>query len=123
MSKVSERVTAYWQDSANVVLGLWLLVSPWILGFATNAEATHTAWGVGAIMVAGCLLLMWSYEKWGEWAVAAVAAWFMASPWVMFYQGETLAMWNALLVGTVIVVLSLWSAFAEHGTGGAAAAG
>lgn len=32
-----------WQDWANLVLGLWLVLSPWILGFSGTSSATWNA--------------------------------------------------------------------------------
>jgi hypothetical protein len=32
------------------VLGLWMFVSPWILGFASNVEARNSAWVLGAMV-------------------------------------------------------------------------
>jgi hypothetical protein len=36
-----------WEEWANVVLGMWLIVSPWVLGF-THTTAMHLSVGVGA---------------------------------------------------------------------------
>src|ERR1700753_2547298 len=36
-----------WEEWINVVLGLWLVVSPWLLGFA-HTRAMHYAIGIGS---------------------------------------------------------------------------
>lgn len=38
---------ASWEEWANLLLGLWLIVSPWVLGFA-HTRAMHFSIGVGA---------------------------------------------------------------------------
>ena len=37
---------ASWQEWANLLLGIWLIVSPWLLGFA-HTRAMHYSVGVG----------------------------------------------------------------------------
>lgn len=40
-------VFANWEEWGNLLLGLWLIVSPWVLGFA-HTSAMHFSIGVGA---------------------------------------------------------------------------
>jgi len=51
---------ASWQEWINVVLGVWLIVSPWVLGFA-HTRAMHFSIGIGiavAFLAATELLLL-----------------------------------------------------------------
>lgn len=45
---------AQWEEWADLVVGLWVIVSPWVLGFAANGNArwTHVVLGVLAAAVA-----------------------------------------------------------------------
>jgi hypothetical protein len=36
---------------ASLVLGVWLFIAPWVLGFATIAAAAWTAWILGILLV------------------------------------------------------------------------
>ena len=45
-------VFAEWEEWVNVVLGLWLIVSPWLLGFVANANAMATHVDLGVLVVA-----------------------------------------------------------------------
>lgn len=38
-------------------LGLWMFVSPWILGFGDNVEARNSAWVLGALVF---LMSLWA---------------------------------------------------------------
>ena len=40
---------AKWEEWANLLLGLWLIASPWILGFSHN-RATHFSIGIGLVI-------------------------------------------------------------------------
>lgn len=37
-----------WQDSAGLVLGILLFLSPWIIGFSGITAAAASAWAIGA---------------------------------------------------------------------------
>jgi SPW repeat len=49
---------ANWKEWANVVVGLWLVASPWLLGFA-HLRAMPFAVGVGAVVVFMAMLELW----------------------------------------------------------------
>lgn len=51
-----------WEEWVNLALGLWLVVSPWLLGFA-HTRAMHLAIGIGiAIAFLAALELWLRYE-------------------------------------------------------------
>ncbi|HEX3538563.1 MAG TPA: SPW repeat protein [Stellaceae bacterium] len=53
---------AKWEEWANLILGLWLIASPWILGFA-HTRAMHFSIGVGlAITFLAALELFLLYD-------------------------------------------------------------
>ncbi|HEY2572510.1 MAG TPA: SPW repeat protein, partial [Verrucomicrobiaceae bacterium] len=47
-----------WEEWANLALGLWLVASPWILGFA-HTRAMHFAIGIGAAIAFLAALELW----------------------------------------------------------------
>src|SRR3954465_3617475 len=47
-------VAAAWLTPA---LGLWMFVSPWVLGFIGNVEARNSAWALGALVF---LMALWA---------------------------------------------------------------
>src|SRR5215475_15293958 len=49
---------AKWEEWANLILGLWLIASPWILGFA-HTRAMHFSIGIGAVVVFMAMLELW----------------------------------------------------------------
>ncbi|MFL6790780.1 MAG: SPW repeat protein [Bradyrhizobium sp.] len=54
---------ANWEEWANSALGIWLIVSPWVLGF-THTTAMHFSIGVGAAVAFLALLELWLvYEE------------------------------------------------------------
>jgi SPW repeat-containing protein len=54
---------ANWEEWANVLLGIWLIVSPWALGFA-HTRAMHFAIGIGIVVAFFALLELWlQYDR------------------------------------------------------------
>ena len=52
-----------WEEWMNVLTGVWLIVSPWLLGFA-HTRAMHISIGMGVIVTLLALLnLFLHYEK------------------------------------------------------------
>jgi SPW repeat len=49
---------ASWEEWTNVAVGLWLVISPWALGFA-HTRAMHYSIGIGAVVAFFALLELW----------------------------------------------------------------
>ena len=101
-------MTRCWQDWVNLVLGLWVLISPWALRFAT-AEHAWNAYLVGAgiaILAAAALI---AFQPWEEWVNLALGAWLLISPWLLGFSTATIAMWNAVIIGALVVVFAGWA--------------
>ncbi len=47
-----------WEEWANLLLGIWLIVSPWALGF-THSSPMHVSIGIGAAVVFFSALELW----------------------------------------------------------------
>ncbi|WP_024514530.1 SPW repeat protein [Bradyrhizobium sp. Tv2a-2] len=47
-----------WEEWTNFLLGLWLIVSPWLLGFA-HTRAMHLSIGVGIVVAFLAVLDLW----------------------------------------------------------------
>ena len=47
-----------WEEWANVLLGLWLIGSPWLLGFA-HTRAMHFGIGIGVVVTFLAALDLW----------------------------------------------------------------
>jgi len=47
-----------WEEWANILLGLWLIASPWLLGFA-HTRAMHIGIGIGIVVTFLAGLDLW----------------------------------------------------------------
>lgn len=53
---------AEWEEWVNMVVGLWLIVSPWLLGFMANTHAMWTHVILGICTAAVSAWAVWDYR-------------------------------------------------------------
>ena len=97
-----------WQDQVILLLGIWLFVSPWVLGYASDAPQAVNAMIAGAVIA---LLAAFDLYKTYVWAVVVnllAGLWVAVSPWVPAMADRGAMMSNAVIVGIAVVVLALW---------------
>jgi SPW repeat len=107
-------------SSINAILGVWLMVSPWVYGYVVTAR--NTAWNsivVGLLVVIfGSLRYRSPHNRVGlSWANVALGAWTVLSPWIYSYTSDIGPLWNSVIVGCVVMALAIWSGSAtvtEH---------
>lgn len=114
MTNLWKKVTSDWQDSINVLLGLWLVISPWILQFQDSERALANAVIVGGVIVLMSLAAVVSFRNWEEWIGMVIGAWLVVSPWVLGLAALTMVTWNFVIVGALVLALAGWSLYA-HG--------
>lgn len=102
------RQMKHWQDPVNAVLGAWLILSPWVVGFGDGNAAMANFVIVGVLLIAAALGAILVPKAWEEWVEAALGAWLLMSPWVLGFAGVPAALQNALFVGLAVTVLALW---------------
>ncbi|AEV16664.1 MAG: SPW repeat protein [Thermus sp.] len=96
-----------WQDWVNLVLGVWLILSPWLLGFSGTAAAMWNAVILGVAVGLMALLHLRGGPMWEEWLNVLLGVWLILSPWLLGFSGLTNATWNAILVGILVGALAL----------------
>ena len=117
MSAITDKITVQWRDATNLVLGVWLIVSPWILGYVAQQAPTVNAVVVGVVITLAAAAAIYAFQTWEEWANVALAAWLVVSPWVLKYDAMQTATWNQVAIGALVGLLALWEANTEHGSG------
>ena len=99
----------HWQDPVNAVLGIWLVLSPWILGFQAEQTPMMNAVIVGVALAAAALGAVFVPRAWEEWTEVVLGLWLVVSPWVLGFASNTVAVRNAVVAGVAITVLALWT--------------
>jgi hypothetical protein len=117
MAQHGSTETPRWQDVINFLLGIWLFVSPWVVGYAGAGTIATIAWALGIIVAILALLAILASQWWEEWLNAAIGLWILVSAWVLHVSANPKVLWNNLIVGALLVILSLWSLLIEHHSG------
>lgn len=105
----------HWQDPVNAVLGAWLILSPWALGYSGEMMAMWNFVAVGVLLLATALGAIFLPRAWEEWTESALGLWLVVSPWILGFAAIEAAKVNAVLSGLVVLVLSLWALQDEGG--------
>ena len=108
----------HWQDPINLILGVWMVASPWVLAHQANMQATSNAVLLGILIGLAALIAMFRVMAWEEWTNILLGIWLVVSPWVLGFAEVTAAMWNAVIVGIIVAALSLWSLGNDKDIGG-----
>jgi hypothetical protein len=113
--------TERWRDWVMLVLGAWLFLSPWILGFApgTPAGAPNRRWPArrrppgmpgswGVVITALAIWAIVKFAEWQDWLTGILGVWLIIAPWVLGFSSLTAAAWNQVIVGLLVVALAAW---------------
>jgi ABC-type branched-subunit amino acid transport system permease subunit len=105
----------HWQDAVNAILGLWLIASPWALGFAADRPVFNNAVIVGIALLAFAVASMFAPQAWEEWIAGALGLWLIASPWILGFSAMHAVMLAMVATGVVVLALSAWTVAIDKG--------
>lgn len=98
----------------NLLLGLWLVIAPFLLSYATSASrGNDITIGVIIALLAAFRLLGAYRAAWLSWLNALLGIWLIVGPFILGYDSSS-ALWNDVIVGLFIAFLGLWSATASR---------
>ena len=96
-----------WQDWCNLLLGVWLCLSPWVLRFAGDREATENAVAVGFLIIVAEVFTFSMLRVIEEWINVALGIWLVASVWMLEITAPP-AKVNLVASGMVVALLALY---------------
>ena len=103
-----------WVDWVNVILGVWLVASPWVLTEAAGGRSAAWSWwsaGIGIVALAS--LSMYKPAVWGDVVGIVLGTWLIASPWVLGFASASAAVTNAVFMGSLVIGYALWAAHVD----------
>lgn len=99
-------VATKWQDWTSFALGLWLAVSPWVLGYSSVHGATANAAFVGLALALGAHFEAVFDELSAEWLNIAAGLWLVLAPFLLGFGGRVDASINSIAVGIAAAALA-----------------
>jgi hypothetical protein len=105
-----------WASGLNILAGLWLMASPWVLAYVDISEPAR--WnsllvGMAVVVIAGIRFFLGYQAGWLSWANVVLGFWLTMAPFILQYETVT-GFWNSVLVGLLIAFLGAWSALASY---------
>jgi SPW repeat-containing protein len=104
-----------WEDWCDWALGIWLMLSPWVLLFEYDTAATRNAVIVGFLVVLVEAVTLSYFQIWEEWVNVALGAWLALSSWVLGIISVS-AKANFVIVGALIAALALYEVWEARRT-------
>ncbi|PJE93786.1 hypothetical protein CUT44_31765 [Streptomyces carminius] len=109
-ARASTTPTAQGLESLTLLAGLFLLVSPWIVGFTRFDALTVNNFVTGIALAVIGLALGVAFERaYGlSWAVCALGAWTVLSPWLVSGNVDTTrTILTNVITGGIVFLLGL----------------
>lgn len=102
----------------NLLAGLWLIISPFVLKYHTLHVA---AWDT---VIVGIIVLVLAWIRAANpvrlvglsWINLLLGIWLIVSPFALAYANMPKATWNNVVFGVVVIILAIWSAAATPAT-------
>jgi hypothetical protein len=107
---------ARYASGLNVLLGIWIIASPFVLAFTDNTTALWNDIIVGAVvLILGLVRLEGTrITSWASWGNLILGIWLVIAPYILTYSDLTKALWNDIVLGIAVAILAAWSIFSTH---------
>jgi hypothetical protein len=107
--------------SSNLLLGLWLMLSPFVLAFL-NQAVFKVLWedlilGFGIATFSLCRLFARRSEEitLADWIVTAAGLLTLVNPFLYSYYNVTVAVWNNVIIGSAVLLLAAYQDWKDSG--------
>lgn len=98
-------------DVLNLILAVWLFLSPWIVGFAGTPPAAWVAWLSAIAIAVVSIAALSAFAEWEEWINLLLGIWVLLSPLVVHIRGQeppTVVLFFTGLAVAIIAAIDLW---------------
>jgi hypothetical protein len=92
-----------WQDWLNLLLGLWMVVSTWIIGHDSGSAAIVNYYVVGLAVAAFAIAALTAFRIWEEWINLILGTWLLVSPFFLGFSASAIGL-NTLVIAIFIIV-------------------
>ena len=98
----------------NLILGLWLMAAPAVLGYGGAARGNDRI--AGPLSVSCAIIAAWEITRALRILNAVVAIWLLIAPWLLAFSGIEIL--NSTLVGFLLLGCALARGYVRHSFGG-----
>jgi hypothetical protein len=102
-------MTLRWQDWACALIGVWLLFSPWQMGYELNLSAKGNACGIGAALIIFNLISACRKVDEGQEIVnILLGIWLILAPYAFSFSAQATPLLNMTGSGVAVILLAAW---------------
>lgn len=97
------------------LLGLWLVVAAWVVGYTSVSLVVWDEVAVGAVVSLLALLRLMAPLRFEStyWVDLVLGGWLVVVPWVLSYPAGVArgaVLWNHVLCGAAVLLVASWNA-------------
>ncbi|WFU20895.1 SPW repeat protein [Bradyrhizobium sp. CB1717] len=101
----------HWQDAASLLVGVWLVLSSFVLGLSGAAVWITIALGLGVMLFAvEAFVIPSDLEEWGEMLLGLAL---VAAPWSVGYESASATV-SSVVSGLLVILLAVWELMTDH---------
>ena len=101
----------HWQDVASLLLGVWLVLSPFVLGFDGATVWITIVLGLCVILFAIEGFVIPSYlEEWGEILLGLAL---VVAPWTVGYESVSATV-SSVVSGILVILFAVWELMTDR---------
>jgi len=91
----------------NLVLGIWLILSPFLFSYSSSAMTDSIILGA-IIAILAIIRLSAPAQTWACWLSGIAGLWLIIAPFIIG-PIESTVLWNQIIVGLALAVFGFWS--------------
>ena len=108
MDKKSLTSIKHWQAPVVGLIGVWLAISPWVVGPSGSNLLSASCVALGAALAASAAAMAFPAKaSWGAWLTVVFGLVAAVSPWLLGFSEQSGATTNVLAAGLVATILGL----------------
>jgi len=92
----------------NVIAGLWLIISPFLLGFSGGAATNAIIVGIVVAVLSLVHSMSTTEASWIGYVNTILGVWLIVTAFMM--MATAAVFWNSLILGIIVGGLAVWSA-------------
>ncbi len=91
-----------WQDWTVVLLGVWLVLAPFLGIGAIGGVAAINSYLIGTVVALVAFAAIAQPDLWKEYTNMILGLWLIAAPFILSFTNVAGPMWNQIIVGLLI---------------------
>jgi len=92
----------HWQDGTSLLLGAWLVLSPFFGIGAIGDVAAINSYLTGTAVVIFSIVALARPQLWEEYSNLVLGLWLIAAPFALGFTNLVGPMWNQIIVGLLV---------------------